>query len=63
MPRVRFGLVHVLNCLYSSSVTNYCVGGGYKSNVYIEGCAFTSSKAKNTPWKNYATSGSKKKKK
>lgn len=59
MPRVRFGLVHVLNCLYSSSVTNYCVGGGYKSNVYIEGCAFTSSKAKNTPWKNYATSGSK----
>ncbi len=56
MPRVRFGKVHTLNCLYSSSNTSYCVGGGYKSNVYIEKCAFTSNKAKNTPWKNYATS-------
>ncbi len=59
MPRVRFGKVHLLNCLYSSSVTNYCVGGGYRSNVYIEKCAFTSNKAKNTPWKNYATSSGK----
>lgn len=58
MPRVRFGKVHTLNCLYSSSNTSYCVGGGYKSNVYIENCAFTSNKAKNTPWKKYATSGS-----
>lgn len=58
MPRVRFGQVHTLNCLYSSADANYCVGGGYKSNVYIEGCAFTSSKAKKNPWKNYATSGS-----
>jgi len=58
MPRIRFGQVHLLNCLYSSSVTNYCVGGGYRSNAYIEKCAFTSNKAKNTPWKNYATSGS-----
>lgn len=59
MPRVRFGKVHTLNCLYSSSNTNYCVGGGYKSNVYIEKCAFTSNKAKNTPWKCYATSSGK----
>lgn len=59
MPRVRFGKVHTLNCLYSSSNTNYCVGGGYKSNVYIEKCAFTSDKAKKTPWKNYATSSGK----
>ena len=58
MPRVRFGKVHTLNCLYSSSNTSYCVGGGYRSNVYIENCAFTSNKAKNTPWKKYATSGS-----
>ena len=59
MPRVRFGKVHTLNCLYSSSNTSYCVGGGYKSNVYIEKCAFTSNKAQKTPWKNYATSSGK----
>ncbi len=59
MPRVRFGQVHLLNCLYSSSVANYCVGGGYRSNVYIEKCAFTSDKTKKTPWKNYATSSGK----
>ena len=55
MPRIRFGKVHVLNCLYSTTLANYCVGVGYRSNVYIEKCAFTSSKAKATPWKNYAT--------
>lgn len=54
MPRVRFGKVHTLNCLYTSSVTSYCVGGGYKSNVYIENCAFIGNKPKNTPWKDYA---------
>jgi pectate lyase len=59
MPRVRFGKVHTLNCLYSSDNTNYCVGGGYKSNVYIEKCAFTSNKAKTNPWKKYATSSGK----
>ena len=59
MPRVRFGKVHTLNCLYTSSVTSYCVGGGYKSNVYIENCAFVGNKPKNTPWKNYATSSEK----
>ena len=59
MPRIRFGQVHLLNCLYSSSIANYCVGGGYRSNAYIEKCAFTSNKAKNTPWKNYATSSGK----
>lgn len=57
MPRIRFGQVHLLNCLYSSSVANYCVGGGYRSNAYIEKCAFTSNAAKKNPWKNYATSG------
>ena len=58
MPRIRFGQVHVLNCLYSSSNANYCVGTGYRCNAYVEKCAFTSDKAKKTPWKNYATSGS-----
>lgn len=57
MPRIRFGQVHIVNCLYSSSVANYCVGAGYRCNAYVENCAFTSAKAKSTPWKNYATSG------
>ena len=56
MPRVRFSQMHILNCLYSSSVANYCVGGGYRSNVYIEKTAFTSTAAKKYPWKCYATS-------
>lgn len=58
MPRIRFGQVHLLNCLYSSNVASYCVGGGYRSNAYIENCAYTSAQAKKNPWKNYATSGS-----
>ena len=56
MARIRFGQVHIVNCLYSSSVANYCVGAGYKSNIYVEKSAFTSSKAQKTPWKNCATS-------
>ena len=56
MPRVRFGQVHILNCLYSSSVANYCIGAAYRSNIYVENTAFTSTKAKKTPWKCYATS-------
>ena len=56
MPRVRFSQMHIVNCLYSSSVANYCVGAGYKSNIYVEKSAFTSTKTKKTPWKNCATS-------
>ncbi len=47
MPRVRFGKIHVLNCLYSSSVSKsagYNLGVGYKSNIYAENCAFISQK-------------------
>lgn len=54
MPRIRFGQVHLLNCLYSSSVANYCIGTGYKCNAYVEKCVFDGVK---NPWKNYATSG------
>lgn len=46
MPRVRFGKVHVANCLYSSSVTNYCFGVGYMSKIYAEGNVFASDAAK-----------------
>ena len=55
MPRIRFGQVHLVNCLYSSSVANYCVGTGYRCNAYVEKCVFVNQK---NPWKNYATSGS-----
>lgn len=54
-PRVRFGQVHIVNCLYSSSVSNYCIGAAYRSNLYVENTAFTSSAAQKTPWKVYAT--------
>lgn len=56
MPRIRFGQVHILNCLYSSSSTHYCVGAGYRSNTYVEKCAFTSKGAQKTPWQCYANS-------
>lgn len=56
MPRVRFGEVHIVNCLYSSSVVgNYCIGAGYRANLYVENCAFTTSRAKSRYWKKYAT--------
>ena len=60
MPRVRYGQVHIQNCLYSSSNAHYCIGYGYKSNIYVENNAFTSAAAKKTPWKNYATKSGKK---
>ena len=52
MPRVRFGKVHVANCLYSSTVTKYCFGVGYMSKIYAENCAFVSDAAKANIWKN-----------
>ena len=51
MPRVRFGQVHVANCLYSSPDTQYCFGVGYMSKIYAEGNAFTSDAAKTHIWK------------
>jgi pectate lyase len=51
MPRVRFGKVHVANCLYSSSVTQYCFGVGYMSKIYAENNAFVSDAAKSHIWK------------
>lgn len=51
MPRVRFGKIHVVNCLYSSSVAKYCLGLGYKANIYVENSAFTSAATKKTPYK------------
>lgn len=54
MPRVRFGKVHILNCLFSSTESGtICVGAGYRSNIYLEKCAFTTSQTQKYPWKDY----------
>lgn len=58
MPRVRFGKVHILNCLFSSTESGtICVGAGYRSNIYVEKCAFTTEQTKKYPWRSYATEG------
>lgn len=44
-PRVRFGKVHVVNCLYDGNDFTYCIGYGVYSNIYVEKCAFTTASA------------------
>ena len=44
-PRVRFGKVHLVNCLYDGNDYNYCIGYGVFSIIYVENCAFTSDAA------------------
>jgi len=39
-PRVRFGKVHIVNCYYTNVDNHYCIGYGYKSNIYAEKCWF-----------------------
>lgn len=41
MPRVRYGKVHIANCLYKSSVTNYCIGVGVSASIYVENSVFS----------------------
>lgn len=53
MPRVRFGKVHILNCLYNSTSSNYCVGAGNNSSIYVEKTAFIGVQ---DPYKNYSSS-------
>lgn len=40
MPRVRFGKIHIANCLYNSSVTSGCIGVGKEADIYVEKSAF-----------------------
>ena len=49
MPRVRFGKVHLLNCLYTCTGNNKCVDAGYLSNIYLDRCAFIDVRK---PWVN-----------
>lgn len=53
MPRVRFGKVHIINCLYKSSVANYCCGAGNNSSIYVERSAFV---GVNNPYADYSNS-------
>ncbi len=46
MPFTRFAQMHLLNCLYSSSVATVYVQARYLSNVLVEGCAFVNKPAK-----------------
>ena len=40
MPRVRFGQVHVVNNLYTTTEADQAVRAGYKANLLVEGNAF-----------------------
>ena len=51
MPRVRFGKVHIINCLYNSTVANYCCGAGKNSSIFVENTAFI---GVNNPYADYS---------
>ena len=53
MPRVRYGKIHILNCLYNSSVSSYCIGTGNNSSIYAERTAFIGVQ---DPYKDYSSS-------
>ncbi len=40
-PRVRFGKNHVLNNLYTSSASNYCVRAGIQAQILVENNVFS----------------------
>lgn len=40
MPRMRYGKLHMVNNLFSSSVSNHCIRAGYKADVVLEGNYF-----------------------
>lgn len=44
MPRVRFGKIHLINNLFTSSVSNHCIRAGYKANILAEGNYFDNQK-------------------
>ncbi|QQS05337.1 MAG: pectate lyase [Fibrobacterota bacterium] len=46
MPRVRFGKVHIANCLFNSKDPgqNHSVRAGFKANILVEGSAFIGQK-------------------
>lgn len=44
MPRVRYGKIHLVNNLFSSSVSNHCIRAAYKADILAEGNYFDNQK-------------------
>jgi len=44
MPRMRFGKLHMVNNLFTSSVSNNCIRAGYKANILANGNYFDGQK-------------------
>lgn len=44
MPRIRYGKLHIVNTLFSSSVSNQCIRAGYKADLVAEGNYFDNQK-------------------
>jgi pectate lyase len=57
MPRVRFGLVHIVNSLYTARGNSYCIGLGADANILVENSAFIGVKNPVLAYK-YATAAS-----
>lgn len=53
-PRVRYGKVHVANCLYGGDDFSYCIGYGVYANIYADHNDFHSSAAQKKYAKGYA---------
>jgi uncharacterized repeat protein (TIGR02543 family) len=45
MPRVRFGKVHMVNNLFSSTVSNKCIMAGFEANLLVESNVFENVKS------------------
>lgn len=44
MPRVRFGKVHIANCLYSTQTPSACIGVGKEADIYVDRTVFSGPK-------------------
>jgi len=44
MPRIRYGQIHMVNNLFTSSVSNHNIRAAYKANVLVEGNYFDNQK-------------------
>lgn len=40
MPRIRYGKIHLINNLFTSSVSNHCIRAGFKADILAEGNYF-----------------------
>lgn len=58
-PRIRFGNVHIANCLWENGTTDdpaqYCVGVGHQSDMYIENGDFSNTVVSENHLKYYLT--------